>query len=64
VTTAAAPPIQINAVGKPASGMDFGRGMRGCQAGDTSPAGTVAEGWVKVLKATPFGTHCYWEQAK
>jgi hypothetical protein len=64
VTTTAAPPVQVDAVGKPAPGADFGRGMRGCQAGDTSPAGTVAEGWVKVLKATPFGTHCYWEQAK
>ncbi len=37
---------------------------RACQPGDSSPAGTVADGYKKVVKASPFGSTCYWEPAK
>jgi hypothetical protein len=39
-------------------------GFKMCPAGDTSPAGTVADGYRKVLTATPFGNSCHWEPAK
>jgi hypothetical protein len=37
---------------------------RGCQPGDTSPAGTVRDGYVKVVRASPFGSSCFWEAGK
>jgi len=37
---------------------------RACQPGDSSPAGTIADGFKKVTKPSPFGTTCYWEPAK
>jgi hypothetical protein len=42
-------------------GADIGGGLRGCNQGDTSPAGTFAEGMTKVIKLTPFGSNCYWQ---
>jgi hypothetical protein len=48
-----------------APGMDLSdRGIRLCQAGDDSPAGTVTDGMRKVIKESPFGKNCYWEPAK
>jgi len=47
--------------GESKPGADLGRGIRACQPGDTSPAGTVADGMRKVIKGTPFGKSCYWE---
>lgn len=38
--------------------------MRACVAGDTSPAGTVKDGYRKVLSQTPFGSNCRWEPVK
>lgn len=43
-------------------GQDRGGGRRGCQPGDSSPAGTIADGWRKVERETPFGKSCWWEQ--
>ncbi len=37
---------------------------RACQPGDSSPAGTVADGFKKIVKASPFGSTCYWEPSK
>jgi len=45
-------------------GVDMGGGARACVAGDTSPAGTVANGYKKVEGATPFGSSCHWETVK
>jgi hypothetical protein len=36
--------------------------MRGCQNGDDSPAGTVKDGWRKVVIVTPFGNSCHWSR--
>ena len=44
-------------------GQDTGRGDRACVAGDTSPAGTIADGFKKVVVTTPFGPSCRWEKA-
>jgi len=45
-------------------GPDLNNGIKACQPGDTSPAGTVAEGMRKVIRGTPFGSRCYWESDK
>lgn len=45
-------------------GVDLGANFRGCQAGDTSPSGTVVDGMKKVVTATPFGQNCHWEKAQ
>lgn len=41
-----------------------GHSERACRPGDTAPAGTVADGYRKVLTSTPFGTTCRWVQAQ
>ncbi len=38
--------------------------MRGCKPGDDAPAGTVLDGFKKVVSTTPFGSACRWEQVK
>lgn len=58
---AAAQPAKIAPPDKPGPGIDLGRGVRGCQPGDTSPEGAVIDGMRKVIKPSPFGNKCYWE---
>lgn len=42
-----------------------GNSQRGCQAGGGSaPAGTVVDGYKKVLSASPFGVSCRWVPAQ
>jgi len=54
-----APPAQA------APGEELGhRGVSACQKGDTSPAGTIANGMRKVTLNNPFGATCYWEPVK
>lgn len=38
-------------------------GVRMCQPGDDSPAGTVKDGYRKTLRPTGFGTQCFWTPA-
>jgi hypothetical protein len=76
VASSAAPPAAAPRVSAPAAvassaapvlsapGMDAGGGLRMCQPGDTSPAGTVSGGYRKVVTAGPFGGNCRWEQIK
>jgi hypothetical protein len=45
-------------------GADIGTDIKGCQAGDTSPAGSVQDGYKKVVTLTPFGNSCRWELVK
>jgi hypothetical protein len=45
-------------------GGDLGGGFRACLPGDSSPAGTQAEGWRKVLIPTPMGNACHWERGQ
>src|SRR5262249_6179149 len=49
---------------KPELGNDMGNGFRGCQPGDNSPAGTVLNGYRKVMSRSLMGSSCYWEQVK
>jgi hypothetical protein len=48
----------------PVPGGDLSAGVKACQPGDSSPAGTVADGMRKVIMPTPFGSKCYWESEK
>lgn len=61
VVAAAAPPPPPLSAGEAKPAGDLGRGLKACQIGDTSPAGTVADGMRKVIKPTPFGSRCFWE---
>jgi hypothetical protein len=56
LATSGAPP----AAAKP--GVDVGAGgqVKACDPRDTSPAGTEADGFRKVVKVNPFGTECVW----
>lgn len=38
--------------------------LRGCVAGDTTPVGTVVDGYKKVVTETPFGKACRWEKVR
>ena len=49
------------AQGKPGAGSGF---ARNCQAGDTSPDGTVADGYRKVVQDLGIGKNCYWEKVQ
>jgi hypothetical protein len=59
-TPAAAPPPPAvkSAIGP---GADTGRGIRVCDPNDNMPEGSVADGFRKVNRPTPFGTSCFWE---
>ncbi len=59
----AAPPPPSPAEPKP-SAVSIGAEMKACQPGDSSPAGTVADGYRKVTSKTPFGESCRWEAVK
>lgn len=48
----------------PAFGNDMGGGFRGCAVGDTSPNGTVLQGYKKIIATTAMGQSCHWEQIK
>ncbi len=48
----------------PRIGADWGSGFRACVAGDTSPAGTILDGYKKVISHTMMGQNCHWEQVK
>lgn len=63
----AAPPQSIAAPQKPLEpnldpklGVSLTETMRACRPGDTTPAGTVVDGFRKVLTPSPFGTICRW----
>lgn len=54
--------IQTTSPGQP--GIQTDTDTRACQPGDTSPAGTVSDGYRKVVMATPFGNSCQWRAVK
>lgn len=59
-TVVTRPPVSTDA----APGADIGNDVRSCNAGDTSPAGTVVGGYRKVLTPTPFGALCRWDPVR
>ncbi|MBV8845409.1 MAG: hypothetical protein JO307_21580 [Bryobacterales bacterium] len=64
-TSIVAPAVKQELATKPAEpGVDMGAGFRGCVAGDTSPAGTVSNGYKKNITQGLMGQTCYWEKVK
>lgn len=60
----AAGPVTIVG-GSPAKpGVDIAADTKACQAGDTSPPGSVQDGYRKVVTPSPFGGSCRWERIK
>ncbi|HWB84994.1 MAG TPA: hypothetical protein VG675_12690 [Bryobacteraceae bacterium] len=45
-------------------GVDVGKGLKACAPNDSTPAGTVSDGYRKVVSPTPFGESCRWEQVE
>jgi hypothetical protein len=45
-------------------GAEIDTGVRNCLPGDTSPAGTVLNGYQKRIISSMFGPVCRWEQVK
>jgi hypothetical protein len=63
--TTSSPQVLSNS-GSTAGGMgvDTGGGIRACAPGDTAPAGTMSDGYRKIVSETPFGKVCRWEKVK
>jgi hypothetical protein len=64
---AAQPSASVTAVSTPVSakpGLEMTPTMKACLPGDSSPAGTVSEGFRKIVTPTPFGNSCRWEQVR
>ncbi len=69
---APAPPPALTSLGAdagktpttPTLGVDMGAGFRACAMGDTSPPGTVLNGYKKVVAMTLMGNSCHWELVK
>jgi hypothetical protein len=57
-----APPLQIKTVIGP--GELTGQGTRTCDLNDSTPAGTVVNGFKKTEGRTPFGAFCVWDPVK
>ncbi len=45
-------------------GLDTGGGVRACSPGDSSPSGTLSDGYKKIISESPFGKVCRWEKVK
>jgi hypothetical protein len=65
-SAAAAPSLPAVKVAAIASGpgADMTTGIKACVQGDSTPAGTVRDGYRKVVSQTPFGAACRWELVK
>lgn len=59
---AAPPPPQPEVRAGPGTDTQFG--IKTCVPNDSTPAGTVQDGYRKVIKPGPFGNSCYWEPAR
>ncbi|MBC7925964.1 MAG: hypothetical protein H7039_09945 [Bryobacteraceae bacterium] len=58
---AASKPLTAQAPVKAGPGIELGERSRACVSGDTTPAGTVQDGFKKVVTRSPFGEVCRWE---
>lgn len=49
---------------KKGPGAEAGENYRYCQPGDSSPPGTVIDGYRKIVRKSPFGDQCLWEKVQ
>jgi hypothetical protein len=62
---AAAPTPSLPVIKTPLGpGEDTGRGYKVCNPNDSTPDGSVVDGYRKVSIATPFGSACRWDPAR
>lgn len=59
--TVPGPVVQAKPKAEAAPGIEIGKGVKACQPGDASPAGTASGGYRKIVTPTPFGNSCRWE---
>jgi hypothetical protein len=57
----AAPPPPAAAKSATGPGADTGAGFKRCEPNDSTPTGTVVDGYRKVVNPTPFGEACRWD---
>ncbi|MBC8166954.1 MAG: hypothetical protein H7Y20_13930 [Bryobacteraceae bacterium] len=57
-----APQLTTLAPVKAGPGVELGETSRACVPGDTTPDGTVQDGFKKVSSRNPFGISCRWEK--
>ena len=61
---AAPAPPEVSVVKSPLGpGQDTGRGYKVCVPNDSTPDGSIVDGYRKVSIATPFGNACRWDPA-
>ena len=60
-SAASAAPTTMSTGARLGPGTSTSQTTRGCQTGDTSPAGTIVDGMKKVMTQTPFGYSCVWQ---
>jgi hypothetical protein len=57
----APPPAPAVAKTTTGPGADTGAGFKRCEPNDSTPPGTVVDGYRKVVSPTPFGEACRWD---
>jgi hypothetical protein len=60
----AAPAVTVSAPVVAGPDVKVSDDLRACVPGDTTPAGTVRDGYRKLVTQTPFGNACRWELVK
>lgn len=63
-TQARSGPVAIVGGSPTKPGIDIAADTKACQPGDTSPAGSVQDGYRKVVTQSPFGGSCRWERIR
>jgi hypothetical protein len=61
VALAPAPPPPAAVKSAIGPGADTGAGFKRCEPNDSTPPGTVVDGYRKVVSPTPFGDACRWD---
>ena len=61
VVAAPPPPPAVTSSKGPGEATQFG--IKTCQPNDSTPEGTVVDGYRKTSRQTPFGNSCFWEPA-
>jgi hypothetical protein len=61
---AAVQSVGLHAPAEAGPGLALTGDLKSCQPTDTSPPGTIRDGYRKVVNKTPFGQSCHWEPVK
>lgn len=64
VNASATPTDSSPSKGAPKMGGDVNASSKYCDPSDTTPDGTVSDGFRKVTRRTPFSSTCFWEKVQ